>query len=687
MDKQAQLKRLLKRATLEKGGLRAILDEIERISGDVEGLKQVEKLIKGKDGFTPKKGVDYFTAAEIAKIIEYVTPVKGRDYFDGERGEDGKTPLKGIDFWTPKDIKDLGDSLKDALVPRKGVDYFTPQEVKEFKEAATPIKGVDYQDGSSITKENFIEILGQMTPEEAGRFSKTVGPLLDIGSLRNAQSFIFNRKKYKVEELMHGGGSSSGGGSVDSVTGTANRIDVNNTDPANPVVNISTSYVGQATITTLGTISTGVWNGTTIGVGFGGTGQSTYTDGQLLIGNSVGNTLTKATITAGSGISVTNGNGSITIAATGGSGTVTSVSVVSANGFAGSVANATTTPAITISTTVTGVLKGNGTAISAAVANTDYQIPIALTTTGTSGAATFDGTTLNIPQYQAAGTYVTAVTGTANRITSSGGTTPAIDIAATYVGQASITTLGTIATGVWNGTVVAGQYGGTGVANTGKTITVSGNTTIGSNTDTVAFVTTGNTSVTLPTSGTLATTTYVPTAITVANEGTDTTCFPLFVTAATGDLGPKTNAALIFNSNTGAFGATTFLANGVAVPTISSTSTLTNKRVTRRLVSVNAPGATPTTNTDNVDIAEFTGLATAITSMTTNLSGTPVNGDMVEFIFLDDGTARGITWGSSFANGGLVNLPTTTVISTVLRVLVQWQSIASLNKWVCIAVA
>lgn len=52
----------------------------------------------------------------------------------------------------------------------------------------------------------------------------------------------------------------------------------------------------------------------------GGSGQTSYTDGQLLIGNSTGNTLAKATITAGSGISVTNGNGSITIAATGGGG-------------------------------------------------------------------------------------------------------------------------------------------------------------------------------------------------------------------------------------------------------------------------------------------------------------------------------------------------------------------------------
>jgi hypothetical protein len=62
-----------------------------------------------------------------------------------------------------------------------------------------------------------------------------------------------------------------------------------------------------------------------LAVANGGTGQTTYTNGQLLIGNTTGNTLTKATLTAGSGISITNGAGSITIAATGSGGTVTSV--------------------------------------------------------------------------------------------------------------------------------------------------------------------------------------------------------------------------------------------------------------------------------------------------------------------------------------------------------------------------
>jgi len=65
---------------------------------------------------------------------------------------------------------------------------------------------------------------------------------------------------------------------------------------------------------------------------------------------------------------------------TSGTGSVTSVSVSSGNGFAGSVANPTTTPAITISTSVNGIMKGNGTSASAAVSGTDY----APATSGTS---------------------------------------------------------------------------------------------------------------------------------------------------------------------------------------------------------------------------------------------------------------------------------------------------------------
>lgn len=82
----------------------------------------------------------------------------------------------------------------------------------------------------------------------------------------------------------------------------------------------------------------------TLDVDNGGTGQTTYTDGQLLIGNSTGNTLAKSTLTAGSGISITNGSGSITIATSGG-GTVTAVTGTSPVASSGG-----TTPAISLNT-------------------------------------------------------------------------------------------------------------------------------------------------------------------------------------------------------------------------------------------------------------------------------------------------------------------------------------------------
>jgi hypothetical protein len=93
-------------------------------------------------------------------------------------------------------------------------------------------------------------------------------------------------------------------------------------------------------------------------------------------------------------------------------GTVSSVSVVSANGLAGTVANATTTPALTLSTTITGILKGNGTAISAATAGTDYFVPgaaLSATTGVFSGVVTFSAGTLSLPAITTTGDTNTGI--------------------------------------------------------------------------------------------------------------------------------------------------------------------------------------------------------------------------------------------------------------------------------------
>lgn len=121
-------------------------------------------------------------------------------------------------------------------------------------------------------------------------------------------------------------------------------------------------------------------------------------------------------------------------------------------------------------------------------------------------------------------------------------------------------------------------------------------------------------------------------------------------------------------------------ASGVFKDTVQ---TLTNKRITKRVV-VATQSATPTINSDNGDIFQITGLAQAITSMTTNLSGTPVAGDMMMIQITDNGTARAITWGASFASTTEVALPTTTVASTMIRILFQRNNANTI--WDCIAV-
>jgi hypothetical protein len=88
------------------------------------------------------------------------------------------------------------------------------------------------------------------------------------------------------------------------------------------------SGVVSSSLTSVGTVTTGTWSASTIATNKGGTGQTTYTNGQLLIGKTDG-TLAKATLTASTGVTITNGDGTITISATGSGGTVTSVTASS----------------------------------------------------------------------------------------------------------------------------------------------------------------------------------------------------------------------------------------------------------------------------------------------------------------------------------------------------------------------
>ena len=133
----------------------------------------------------------------------------------------------------------------------------------------------------------------------------------------------------------------------------------------------------------------------------------------------------------------------------------------------------------------------------------------------------------------------------------------------------------------------------------------------------------------------------------------------------------------------GAAGSTTNIAIGSTTGT--STTTLNGKtsgRIVPR-VSTTASSATPTINTDNTDQFGLTAQAVDITSFTTNLSGTPTNGQKL-WIYIVGTAARAITWGASF-EASTVALPSTTVTTNRLDVGFVWN--AATSKWRCVAVA
>ena len=252
----------------------------------------------------------------------------------------------------------------------------------------------------------------------------------------------------------------------------------------------------------------------TLAVANGGTGQTSYTNGQLLIGNTTGNTLAKATLTASTGISVTNGAGSITLTNT------APDQVVSLTG-AGTTTISGTYPSFTITSndTYVGTVTSVGLSLPTQFTVTNSPVTSSGTLTAawntqtatyvlagpTSGAAA-------VPTFRAlvagdvpALSYVSSVSAT-SPITSTGGLTPTIGVtsaALTKTDDTNVTlTLGgspttallaaTSLTLGWSGTLAVGR-GGLGISTTPS----NGFVPIGNGTNYTAAALTAGTGITI----------------------------------------------------------------------------------------------------------------------------------------------------------------------------------------------
>ncbi len=366
-----------------------------------------------------------------------------------------------------------------------------------------------------------------------------------------------------------------------------------------------------------------------------------------------------------------------------GTGTVTSVSVVTANGLAGTVATATTTPAITLSTTITGILSGNGTAISAASTTGTGAVVLAtspaLVTPDLGTPTALVGTNITGTAASLTAGHVTTNANLTGVITSSGNATSIASQTGTgtkFVVDNSPTLI-TPVLGVATATSLAiggATIGSNGLAVTGHVL-IEGVTSTGA-TGTGRFVFDGTPTLITPVLGVATATSVNGLTITTTTGVLTMTNGKTLAVAKTITLDGTDSTTMTFPSTSATIARTD------AAQTFTGTQTFSQVVTTANAITASSNAATiPVTSRHNIVTNDSAGNMT-ITLTTTNA----VNMQTVVVQIKDfSGVAKSITWVNT--ENSTVTAPTTSNGSTTLPLTVGFIYNAATSLWRCVAQA
>lgn len=266
-----------------------------------------------------------------------------------------------------------------------------------------------------------------------------------------------------------GTGATSAGAALVNLGGTSLGIGIfTATNGATARASIGAAASGvNADITSLTGLTT------PISVLQGGTGQTSYTNGQLLIGNTTGNTLVKSTLTAGTGISIANGTGSITISGTGPD-TFPGAGIAYSTGTAWGTSYTTSGSGTTIALTASPALTGTPTAPTATAGTNTTQIATTAFVVGTAFSAALPGQSGNADKFvttdgtTASWSFVPLASGVSGTLPVANGGTGAVTLTGVVKGNGtSAFTAGAVSLTSEVSGILPAANGGTGLSASG----------------------------------------------------------------------------------------------------------------------------------------------------------------------------------------------------------------------------